>query len=249
MLKRKITLVACFLMLTSAFAQRNGLDSAIKERIRRNIDARIYGTTINDQTAAAHCRPALLYSFQHSMKVVFSYKRGISDTGRANATYWFSDTGSFIGYDINFPGNSRVNKSIYNYRDSSLIMLMSGPRGNMGFCQRSFMSNTSAMANGPDFAATGRSKTICGYLCKEMKRLHNGRQEMIWVTETRESMFEGIYRSQLALGMEGIRSISKKGVLEVEFKNNTTGESGYWKVVSIHENQPETISTEGFTFR
>lgn len=132
----------------------------------------------NGATELSKVQPAKSYAFNHKVEMQMKNEKDL-----INIDYYLPDTGDFFGMAINDQKNKDDFMMVYDVDREAMFTYMEngGQKMKMGV---SFKTDDKDIET-PEFIikATGNTKTILGYDCKEYKITGENMTAIIWITK------------------------------------------------------------------
>jgi len=205
------------------------------------------------------CTPALNYRFKGKLVMESEIKSEAKDTLKMTMEMHFNDTTNIVAVKIKLPGVSKMNMtSIISKNDSIMIMLMDMGSIKSSSCHKMGelknaqskkpLPTTAWKAN--NFIATGNTKTICGFICKELKSVTDTITMNLWVAPDLKNW---------AYGNAGIQGnpLNEKNIpedmlgmtLEMTMIDIVKKYSMHMKAIEVNKTEILNINTEGYNIR
>jgi hypothetical protein len=220
-----------------------------------------------------NCKPRPNYHFEHNSIVQFTSIQPGKDTMYNKTQYFISDSGLFVAYKIieskktkvksgedgEKPGmNAPKSTTIMALKDSLIYTLMGEGDKKRGMCNSykkqdlpGFMRNKkdSSEGNFGNMVKTGKTKTICGYVCDEYASESKEIKRSMWVTQDASPWIVSMHRG-LATNSQGSSSSAmyRGMMMELTTEHKVKHSISVWKVIELNKMSPTDISTAGYTF-
>lgn len=202
------------------------------------------------------------YKFISNMVVTMVSTQPGKDSTRLKNRYLFDDSGNYVGFEMleNNHQKNGENKSIgiRNLQDSTMVMLFTNGEKKNGMCNsfkdkdipafvKRMQAKDTAKNTFKKMVKTGKTKTICGFVCEEYTSENNKANYTFWFTQDAGAMVSKFNKGLRAQEQNIAWPAAYKGMMmemtSVQKDNSMVMD---WKVVEVNKNAPRTISTAGY---
>lgn len=208
------------------------------------------------------CKPAAKYYFKGEMDMKMTMTKKAKDSTHINSVSYFNNSNHTLASVMTMPmgENTGLMTTIMNFEDSTMVSLMDFGEMKTASCRsmkgfgnekRQFQGKRGMNRGNYDFSnfkATGNTKKICGYECKEYLMERGDTVINLFISDEASGL--GLAREGLS-GKSGINFKDGKSGMTMEMTRTNKKSKEYFQmlVTKIDLNFEGVISTDGFTLR